>query len=930
MANNNETTTKFKVDISDLKSAMQDARKQVALANSEFKAVSSGLDDWSKSADGVSAKQKQLSTNLNAQKSVLKEYEKILNEVKVKYGENSDEAREWQTKLNNQQAVVNRSEKELRNLDNALDDVGKSAKESGEGFTVFKGVLANLATQGINLALDGIKNLGKAMVGMVKESVNAYAEYEQLVGGVETLFKDSSDIVMKYANNAYKTAGMSANEYMSTVTSFSASLLNALGGDTKKSAEVADMAITDMSDNANKMGTSMEAIQNAYQGFAKGNYTMLDNLKLGYGGTKEEMKRLLADAQKLSGQKYDISNLNDIFQAIHVVQTELGITGTTAKEASTTIEGSVASMKSAWANLITGMADENANFDQLVTNLVDSVTTVISNILPVATKAIGGLGQLFTALAPIIATELPKLISDVLPTLLTSLGSLFEAVLQAVLTALPTITRTIVGFIPTIIDGIFSAVPQILSAITMLIYQIIDQILMMSPDLLQSAIEFFTGLAEALPEATDKVLALLLELVNDLIYGLIDATPDLVNGAMTFFNAIVEAFPQIIENIVTYLPWFISAIVDFLIKAVPQLIQGAITLFNALVQAIPQILPVLIGAIPTIINAIVSALITGLPILIQGAIQLYMALIDAIPVIITSLVGALPQIIDAITTTLLDNIPLLLDTAVQVFMALVQAIPHIVVALAQALPQIINTIMTTIFTLIPKLIVFVGSLIVKIAEWGAQLMAKGGEWALNFINKVIEFVRQLPEKVWTWLTNVITKIVQWGIDLAKKGKEAGQDLMDAIIKKVEEIPDKIKSIGSDIVKGLWNGINDMAGWIKDKITGFGEDVLGSLKDFFGINSPSKLMADEVGKWLPAGIAVGIDKNAKTAINSMKNLALDTVGATRDGLATATTTGGVTGGTVNYFYQTNNSPKALSRLEIYRQSKNLLGYAGGGY
>ena len=193
------------------------------------------------------------------------------------------------------------------------------------------------------------------LVAITKSAIANYAEYEQLVGGVDTLFKDSSKKVQEYANNAYKTAGISANEYMETVTSFSASLLQSLGGDTDKAASVADMAITDMSDNANKMGTDIGRIQDTYQGFAKQNYTMLDNLKLGYGGTKTEMERLLKDATAISGVKYDISNLNDVYQAIHVIQGELDITGTTAKEASTTIQGSISSMKSAWTNLITSM-----------------------------------------------------------------------------------------------------------------------------------------------------------------------------------------------------------------------------------------------------------------------------------------------------------------------------------------------------------------------------------------------------------------------------------------------------------------------------------------------------------------------------------------------------------------------------------------------
>ena len=239
-----------------------------------------------------------------------------------------------------------------------------------------------------------------ALLGAGVASIKAYANYEQLTGGVETLFKKDAGTVIKYADQAYQTAGMSANDYMDTVTGFSASLLQSLGWDTKKAAEKSNMALIDMSDNANKMGTDIESIKYAYQGFSKQNYTMLDNLKLGYGGTQEEMKRLLKDAQKLTGQKYDISSFADIVDAIHAVQTNMDITGTTAKEAATTIEGSINSMKAAWTNFLTGMADPDQNFDALVDNLVNSIITVGKNVIPriqmMLPRLAAGLGKVFS------------------------------------------------------------------------------------------------------------------------------------------------------------------------------------------------------------------------------------------------------------------------------------------------------------------------------------------------------------------------------------------------------------------------------------------------------------------------------------------------------------------------------------------------------
>lgn len=270
---------------------------------------------------------------------------------------------------------------------------------------------------------------GTAIVAIGKQAIEQYAEYEQLVGGVETLFKQSADTVMGYAENAYKTAGLSANEYMETVTSFSASLLQSLGGDTEAAAKYADMAITDMSDNANKMGTSMESIQNSYQGFAKQNYTMLDNLKLGYGGTKEEMQRLLEDAEKISGIEYDISSYADIVDAIHVVQTEMGITGTTAKEASTTIEGSVNSAKAAWQNWLTALGDSNADIKSETDELISTIETAADNIIPIA-------GQVLSSIGQALETKLPELLSKAVTFVISNLPQIALLGVQLVMALL--------------------------------------------------------------------------------------------------------------------------------------------------------------------------------------------------------------------------------------------------------------------------------------------------------------------------------------------------------------------------------------------------------------------------------------------------------------------------------------------------------------
>lgn len=420
----------------------------------------------------------------------------------------------------------------------------------------------------------GLAVASTAVVAVGKAAISSYADYEQLVGGVETLFDESSASVIANAQNAYKTAGMSANEYMETVTSFSASLLQSLGGDTKAAADKADMAITDMSDNANKMGTSIEMIQNAYNGFAKQNYTMLDNLKLGYGGTKEEMERLLEDASKLSGIEYDISSYSDIVDAIHIVQNEMGITGTTAKEASETISGSLASAKASWQNLLTGIADGNQDVGSLITQFFDSIVTVADNTVPRIAQVMG---------------TLPKLITDLVPKLLTKVSEVIDILLPVVVEGAVSLLNAIVQVLPQLVTSILNALPDLISGIEQVFYAIVDAL----PQLM-------TVICEALPV---------------LIPQLVDA---IVNMVVYLATHIAEIIQPLIDN----LPEIIIAIVNALMDNLPALIEGCVQLVIGIVQAIPQIIMALIEALPTVIQSILEGLWNALPILLQGIISM--------------------------------------------------------------------------------------------------------------------------------------------------------------------------------------------------------------------------------------------------------------------------------------------------------------------
>lgn len=368
----------------------------------------------------------------------------------------------------------------VKNMNESMKDATNTASKMS---SVMKGIGSSAIKVGKGLAVAGAA-AATAVTALVSKSVGAFADYEQLTGGVETLFgaggrsveeyaqsvgKSVSDVQGKYdslmsaqnvvlenANKAYMTAGMSANEYMDTVTGFSASLISSLGGDTNKAADYANSALVDMSDNANKMGTNMTDIQNAYQGFAKQNYTMLDNLKLGYGGTQAEMKRLLSDAQKITGQKYDISSFADITQAIHAIQTQMDITGTTAKEASTTISGSWGSLKAAFENTLVSLTTGGKMFDQSLDALVDSAKTFGQNVIPAITGALSGVGSLIESLAPVIVAELPSMVSDILPHLVSATKSLVTGLISQ----LPALGKAVLDAIPSIFDGMTDVIGE--------------------------------------------------------------------------------------------------------------------------------------------------------------------------------------------------------------------------------------------------------------------------------------------------------------------------------------------------------------------------------------------------------------------------------------------------------------------------------------
>lgn len=825
MARGNETTTKFKVDISELKKAMQDARKQVAYANSEFKEASSSMDDWSKSSDGISAKLKQLNSNLKSQETVLNEYERILEEVKKEYGDNSAEVLEWATKLNNQKAVVNKTKKEIAGYEDALtevaeaeriasrtgqdvsevlNDIAKEAEDAGDGFTVLKGTVATFAGNVLTGLVSGLKDAAVNLLGLA-ESTREYRDQMSKLNSAGT----EAGYGVDYVKDKYKD------------------LYGVLGDETATTTTISNfMAMSAEEDTLNSLLNSSIGIWAKY-----GDSIPLDGLAESINETSKVSKVTgnLADALNWAGINED--DFNAKLEACTSEQERQKLIADTLNSTYGDLSKSYQSSNKtiidankANADYTNTMAEMGARIEPVTVTLKTGFTGLLQEIL----KLVQDVDM--EAFTSKIEEGFAVLKDDVLPAVKEGLGWILDNK-DALVAGLAAIASGFVAFkVVTIVQGLVSAFKA-------------WQIATKGMTIAQHALNLAMSL-----NPIGIVIALIAALVAAFIY--------LWNNSEEFR----EFWIKLWEKIKEFCSNAIEAIVKFFTETIPEALDKMVTFLKEL------------------------------------PVKFALWLLNTI---------------NKVIEWRAEMIAKAKDTALNFLNKIIEFI--------QQLPSKIWTWLLETIT--------------KIVQWRIDMFNKAVEIASGFVNKIIEWVKTLPSKVFEWLTSTLLKVAAFGLDLAAKGREAGQNLLDTLVNKVKEIPEKIRSIGSDIVKGLWNGINDMASWIGGKIQGFGEGVLGGIKDFFGINSPSKVMADEVGKWLPEGIAVGITKNAKSTLTAMKDLAMNTVGSARAGLSANGVTGGLGavsgGGVVNNFTQVINSPKQLSRLDIYRQSKNLLGYAGGG-
>lgn len=761
MAKGNETTTKFKVDISELKKSMQEARKQVAYANSEFKATASTMDDWSKSSDGISAKLKQLKSNLKSQETVLAEYEKTLEEVKKEYGENSKEALEYATKLNNQQAVVNKTKKEIadyedtltqvskaekiasktgKDVADVLDDMGNEADDAGDGFTVLKGAVADFIGSGLTALVGGIKDAIGSFMSLADET----REYREDLNKLET---------------AFTTAGFTTDQATKVYKDFYAVL-----GEEDRSVEAVNH-LAKLVHTEKDLNTWTNICTGVWATF--GDSLPIEGLTEASNETAKtgKLTGVLVDALTWAGKSEEefqkkLDSLNtEQERSAFITQTLNGLYSTTANEYRKN-NASILEANKAQSDYADTMARMGETVEPVMTTLKIGVTELLNEFL----KLVSGVDM--EAFNAKIQEGFGVLKDEVLPAIKEGLGWILENK-DAIIAGLAGIATGFLAFkVVTLIQGVQKAMQGMTVA------------------------QYALNLAMSLNP---------IGIVVALIAGLVVAFVTLWKKSESFRNFWINLWATIKNTVSTG------------IKSVTEFFKNLITWVKSNWK----------------------------------------------------------------------NLLLILTN--------------------------------------------------PFAGLFKYFYENNGKFR-EFVDNAISHIKQLPEKIWTWLVNTITKITTWRNNLAQKAREAGQNFVNTLIEAVSGLPDKMAEVGSNIISGIWNGISSGWDWLKGKVSGLATNLYESAKEALGIHSPSKVFADEVGKWIPAGIAVGIDKNAKTALNSVRDLAVNTLGSARAGLSTATTSlggGAVTGGVVNNFYQTINSPKQLSRLDIYRQSKNLLGYAGGG-
>lgn len=783
------------------------------------------------------------------------------------------------------------------NAGDGTKDLGESARDSGDGFSVLDGAVATFIGNGLTALVSAIGDAISTFAEL-SESTQEYREnMSKLYTATSAAGMDADYITQAYSQlygvlgdetattttiSNFEKLGVSMQDMDSLLDSatgiwavYGDSIpLDGLAESVNETAKVGQITGT-MADAINWASASNDTWTNALSGNAAALSAFQSGVSQGMSAEDAFNEALAACGDEQERQQLIISTLNGLYADSAETYRENNASIIDAREATVNYQDAVAGVGAAMEPLQTTMTNFKANLISGVSPALQELSDAFMDVITGADGAEEGIASAVTGLVDTVSS----MASDLLPQLLEMGTQILGGIMQGLAQSTPTLMATVSDMILQLIQAITAFLPQFAEAAVTIAGSIVTQLTAFVPQLLQAA--------------------------------------------TTLLMAIVDAIPMIINTLVPMLPQLITAIVTALLGAVPQLLQAATTLLMAIVNALPTIITALTAALPQILTAITNCLQASIPVLLQAAITLLMAIVDALPTIIDALVAAIPVIITTLVDFFTNNIDTILGAAIQLLMALVDAIPEILVALGNALPQIISAILNAVVDAVPKLLKKSRELFEKIMEALGELLSK------------------LPGKMLEVRDSIVNGIRN---SLGSIGSAAA-DIVSAIWDHIKELPGMMLDVGRDLVEGLWNGISDMVGWIEDKISGFGDSVLGGLKDFFGIASPSKVMRDEVGKFLPAGIAIGIEDSTLSAVKSvrsmadkLRNTAVESLNGMTSGAAYRMQQNPMTAAVrknaavVNNYYktdnsrtvnQTNNSPKALSRLEIYRQTNNAL-------
>lgn len=774
-------------------------------------------------------------------------------------------------------------------------EVDSSGASLGQGLG---GKIASLAIK--TLAVAGI---GKAIMS----SINQGGELEQSLGGVETLFKDSADKVKAYAKEAYKTTGVSANEYMKNVTSFAAALVSSLGGDTDKASKIANQAMIDMGDNANKMGTNMQDIQNAYQGFAKQNYTMLDNLKLGYGGTKKEMERLLEDAQKISGIEYNIDNLGDVYEAIHVIQKELGITGTTAKEASETLQGSFAAMKASFVDTLGNLA-LGENIKPSLNALAETTATFLfGNFIPMFVRVLSNLpGAIISFIgtsAPIFKEQGLKLLTSLVEGIKTGKDGFiagFKEVLDGLITfisiEIPNIISQIANFITNSFPQFEMVISELLTNVAGLLSQYLPQFIesigVLSSGILSFIIEnfpvFLDGLNSILLGIFDFIGEFVIKALNFVSSKITENLPKLTSIFNDLVSSIIDFFTDSIPKFIDTVGEIIAALIKFIAENLPKFIESGVSIVGNLIMGLVKMMPKIIDSIVNLVIDLVKAIGDNLPKFLEKGVEIISNMIKGIADNLPAILQALGEVISNLLNKLKENLPKFFEKGWEIIKhlakALIEKMPEIVDSISrvigslinfivQKLPEFINKGASIIASLIggiiksiPQILKAIADVLIALIRAIAQKMpdfTKGGaDLIASMVRGVGSFAGKLIGAIGQLIVKMVSRISQSGRDFFTSGSNLIVNLINGVLNNVNAV----YNAGASIINGLFNGLQSAWQRVMNFVSGIGNWIAQHKGP---ISYDRKLL-------IPAGLAImeGLDEGLRDRFKDVKDTIFD--------------------------------------------------------